>query len=428
MPSKTKANKRKKQLGQQSVNVSISVPKSGQKSVNRKANGGRSRRSLRRRMRRNGPSITGRLSACAMRYAMAITTPWSQEALGACVPQPAGMTYKTYGWVRTSVIMPANGYGFVIASPSLANDMPCLYASGNGYAGIGGEVIPIVGGLPNVGVLEIPCANLPYARTQFIKSSPSQSLVAGRIVSVGLRVRYTGNDINLGGQVYALREPYHASVQVRTNAGGLPFPATYDWWGAKIQTRITNFNRSWTDIADFAYSREEQDILSWTTADNTMRNAAAAETVLLYPFSNGENDFFDNVGVQTRTVNGTQVGIPTLGLIFTGTPGQPVAIEYIIHVEYTGPPTAGATSPSDADPVGAETVREAAADAQAATHATDERTFGQAVFESVERLQQMAEAVVPYGVRAAQMVNSVHQMQRAARFGNRMGLEFKADG
>jgi hypothetical protein len=85
------------------------------------------------RKRSNG---TVQLSKCALKYALAIASPFNVAARGACIPTvPAPESFKTTGFIRGTAFIGTAGVGYILVAPCLAKDMPALFCTNALYTG-----------------------------------------------------------------------------------------------------------------------------------------------------------------------------------------------------------------------------------------------------------------------------------------------------
>jgi hypothetical protein len=91
-------------------------------------------------------------------------------------------------------------FGYILGRPAAANDVVAAYFTGSAYAGTtfstttGGGVFSING-------------NSPYTASDY-----TSELVQSRVVSFGMRIRYTGRSFDQGGIIRVLEEPDHNNL------------------------------------------------------------------------------------------------------------------------------------------------------------------------------------------------------------------------
>lgn len=167
------------------------------------------------------------LSGCAAKYAATLIDPYTHHGIG--VPTvPAVPSWKTYVFARgTLQTSSTTGIGYVLASPlnAIVNDATAVYYTGSNYAGttMATTGTGVVTGL----------TNSPYAAAAL---GGQESGVTYRVVSAGLRVRYRGTNLDMGGTLYSVTHPTHAALD-NANAGDL---------AAINLTKIGTVSREWT--------------------------------------------------------------------------------------------------------------------------------------------------------------------------------------
>lgn len=270
------------------------------------------------------------LSACAAHYAKAIYEPFHPDAMGACVPKlPARMSHKTHGTMRFAVTAGTNGYAFLSLSPCLANDAIFAVhstATFNGTSSIG----VIIG--DTTGVATLNMSGLPYVRASLTDvSSPGNPAVSGRIVSVGVAIQYTGQNLTRGGVSRAYVDPNHSNLFgqnfAQDTAPGVTIQA--------VTERKHKYAISAIDTNEWEY----QGGATTTTEKNA------------YPFSQGK----------TLTDLETATGGAPFYWDCTTTPGNTFFVDIIMHAEYVGRLASGNLTESHADSAGFEKVAAASA-------------------------------------------------------------------
>jgi hypothetical protein len=167
------------------------------------------------------------------------------------------------------------GFGFALAVPTMANDNTALYYSGTGYAG--------TTTLHNAAGVIAATHNGPYNSGAFANGQ-----VECRLVTAGLRVRYTGTELDRGGQIACLETPHHHT------ADGLPM------------YQIQQYDRAVTQPVD--------------------RNWKAATW---QPVRRGEYEYF-----VSPYPSANQAG--PLVIAITGTPGSTYSVELVLKAEFVG--------------------------------------------------------------------------------------------
>jgi len=165
-----------------------------------------------------GPANTG-LAACAVWYAKALTNPFGQFEELPCIPSsPAVPSYRYRALSRGSFVTSGTtGVGFVMIAPYV----PCnnvsnaiFYSSLTTYAG---SAFANTG--TGVGTAFKP---LPYQSTSF----SGTTVIQGKLVGAGLRVRNITQALNVGGILYGVTIPSDGSLQGLSQSQVTSYPGT----------------------------------------------------------------------------------------------------------------------------------------------------------------------------------------------------------
>jgi hypothetical protein len=143
------------------------------------------------------------LSPCASRYAISLEAPWLPLE-NVCVPiTPSLPSRKCTAFRAGGISIGTAGVGFITFSPNagIFNDVTSAYITGAAFAGTATAT-------SGTGVGAIGLTNSPFASGTI--SDISQ--FSARIVSAGVRVRYTGKELDRAGSVYLLEAPGHADL------------------------------------------------------------------------------------------------------------------------------------------------------------------------------------------------------------------------
>lgn len=291
------------------------------------------------------------MSECALKYALACIDPFAPGAFGVC--NPAGketFTEKRHSLQRITGSIGSSGTGFVMVSPSLANDADNVFYTTSAFTDTVAKPCTANNVLA-VGVATQTPGQLPYSTSTLANSSKYASeSVTGRVVAVGLRITYTGTTVNESGMIYGLHDPAHMSI----SGAGQGDIGTY------AEAVVRPVSRKACTISAFALDDAEDQML-WQTA------GIATPTNLLYPFNPVGSLNVSYKGTTSYTyagAGGANVGGPVLGFVFSGVAGMSFQIEIVQHVEYVGQTCQSAITRSHVDPVGAVQVKNAVRDAQ----------------------------------------------------------------
>jgi len=274
------------------------------------------------------------LTECANKYALAIATPWDPKAEGACIPTfPSKASQKNTAWIRGSLTIGTGGFGFVIVAPCLANNagLGCAFYTNSTYSGTS-----VLATSSSIGTtVNSSYLNTPWAATNFVSSFTSQPpAISGRIVSAGLSLCYTGSELNLGGEVFALVEPNHGNLNGFTQTGLLAYKE------AKIIDVTSERRCSWITTSGI----DSNEVQYPNSTD------AGISPFIYYPFS--QNQILDT------SISNT--GGAPLCFQVTGTLGNTYRFEYVQHTEFIGANASPMATPTHSDARGFEMVNTAA--------------------------------------------------------------------
>lgn len=173
------------------------------------------------------------LSECAMRYALALTNPFSNNLKEVCIPDEwAQPSYKVAVRAFTTLVTGTGGWGWVIADPQAisndaANNARAILSTTAAYVGSQSRI-----NILDPDLLKVNATRAPYSQATLI----SQTGPKYRIVACGLRIRYTGKAIDRGGTIIALRHPNNETLndldesQLRGLNNSVPGPVHQDKW------------------------------------------------------------------------------------------------------------------------------------------------------------------------------------------------------
>lgn len=293
------------------------------------------------------------LAHCSKLYAQAIGRPFATSE-GVCIPSgsgPSRPSQKVRSTLRfvASVGSTASNFGFVLISPSLANDNVCVTHSNASYA----ATTTAFYNQPASEYTQLSLP-LPYRKAE-LKSGDgfsSTASVQGRIVSLGVRWRYVGTELNRGGRTYALTHPDH------DNLYGCSFASL----GAFRETISSPPSRTWSEAVVYSNTAAECDYprgLSAIYSSSTVvvTQEAQEELTCCYPLSSQQ--FMSSDIAAPYTANSVVGGAP-LAIVFDGINAVAFEFEVVIHVEYIGRSTQSFMTKSHSDPVGTAVVLEAA--------------------------------------------------------------------
>jgi len=247
--------------------------------------------------RQNRPRAGVYLSRCAQDYARCLVNPFTGPL--ACIPAfPIVMTRKCRVWSKGTFSTGSNAEGWIVCDPQLgaANDLTCVMGTTPANAGT------------TVNIVVSPATASFGSNSDYVSGQFGINDIQFKVVACGLRIRYTGTNLNMGGTIVALSDPSHNSLQGRN----------YGQFQAEVTSKQFSFGRSWINI-------------------------------LYKPVLTQELDNHFSAGLVTPA--------PTDPTFFMGAfvnsavPGQPFEFEYYAVYEFEGANVRGQT-PSHADPSG----------------------------------------------------------------------------
>lgn len=289
---------------------------------------------------KNTPGLT--LSKCALKYALAVSEPFHPDARGACLPvYPSCNTQKVTSFSRVIVTIGTNGFGFINIIPTMANDAVLAFYSSSNFAGVSANPLSANDTLAT-GVGVLTGYNIPYNTSSMAVSLGNNGQnVAGRIVSVGSKISYTGTTLNESGVYYGYAPASHENVAILAD--------TFAKAGNLADAQICNITRTPCSLTLTTATPTECEF-------SNMNNQVSGP-IALQPFAC--NSVAQNPAGQFYTVNALKSGSPSMNYLFSGVAGSSFLVEIVQHIEYIGPNVAGQLTPSDADQKGFEIVQAA---------------------------------------------------------------------
>lgn len=187
---------------------------------------------------------------CSRDYAISLLDPYG--SIPCCLPTfPALPSQKLKGWVRGTVMVGQASAGFVLAQPLCVNNL----TSGSGTAVVYTNSSYPFGRTPTLAELYAPTLmggltaanfNSPFTVTNFDVNNVGA--VEWRPVSLGIRVRYSGTELNRGGTIFLIEEPDHQefiaedTTTISKFKNCLRVPVTRSWatvnWIPKRSTEL----------------------------------------------------------------------------------------------------------------------------------------------------------------------------------------------
>lgn len=138
----------------------------------------------------NSPKI----SECAVNFLRASVDPFGYRTTGSadlCIPDTFDMpSQKLSAFTRATVTIGTGGVGFISFNPFvISQNWNSIAASTSAYTG---TVFWSPNAVPVAGVSQIPIPSLPWTSTVYPDF---------RVVAAGVRLRYTGTELNRGGLI-----------------------------------------------------------------------------------------------------------------------------------------------------------------------------------------------------------------------------------
>jgi len=297
-----------------------------------------------------GISSSSQLSVAASRYLLSFMDPFSNKARTAYLPQPPTCrTRKCTAFIRGQFNTGTAGCGFIMFSPSTANDQNCVYYT-TGIFTTSAFAMPIAANAN--GVMGAKLTNLPYSRAQMTATAVG-STIEGRIVSMGLRIYYASTVVGCGGTLVAYSDPD------TDNIVGLDF--------------ATLGSRDISEIRPIEVGKSYSTVAIPVRAGQTQFPASTASvTNQLYPYS-------DNATVTDATqATSTLVGPPCVGILVQAPSTAMITFNYeiVMHIEYNGQGCSQSDlTPSSADTIGYDHVQSLLNDAIRLTAADPVKDF-----------------------------------------------------
>lgn len=334
--------------------------------TSRKKLGGKPKKTVRRRRQSRRGRRVG-LTHCANKYFQAVRDPFGVEAIGACVPtMPAFPSQKAHAFVRdVTVTVGTLGVGYIVWQPCLANDLVSVWATASNFAHVGIDFSSLA-----TGVLPIVVSDSPYAADQL---TGSVAPVTGRLVSAGMRCRYTGTELNRGGQVYAYATPDHSPIVQDVTQG-----ITTTILGQYLETQIVHVRDS-SLLAQLASANMRMSELD---------SVHSSLSISAFPWMSGRSL------PSSVYPDSTMPGFPTFVMMFTGVPGNTFSVDLIQHAEYFGRPCENMQTPNHTDSIGFEKVTQAIG--YAAQASGSGKTWISAIDEGLRKASNdLMEEIVP---------------------------------
>lgn len=257
---------------------------------------------------------------------------------------PSTMSHKVTAFSRFTMQIGTAGVGFVAVTPTTASNTTAAFYTNSSFTGNVMNLTSAVGTL-TTGISSQTLVNIPYDATDVASGIANGTQnAAARIVSVGLRITYTGTTMNESGVYYAFVEPTHMNVTSCANNTGQI--------GSHSAGDVCGTTRNSCSIEIFPVAPTETEFTGTSTGSSTV--------LYTHPYSSNDSVLTPNQPTWTYTQGGYVTGAPVGCIYVTGVAGSTYLCELVEHLEYQGGAASGAATPSDADQKGFEIVSAAA--------------------------------------------------------------------
>lgn len=301
-----------------------------------------------RKGNRNKTPGKSSISMCVGKMLYAGLDTFSQMAQGACIPDGSSVSS-----VRSSIRQQlyigvgTQGIGFCHFFVPLASDALAAVSTLVTFTGTDCRWLTANNTINPVGIATTSLA-LPATASQLLTGNfqlDDRPGFSGRVVAAGYTFRYTGKEIDRGGQVYSYTHPQHQSSGSMFDSSGGEVIFNGPNLAQFLETHIVETAREETTIPLFPTSERETD---YSNMD------ATSQVNVVYPWSAGA-DRQPNGFTYLTGSNNCNCGIPVSTLIIVGTPGTQYTINYGQHMEYIGQGVRGFSKlPAESDPVGVQ--------------------------------------------------------------------------
>lgn len=380
-----KGKKNKKQANQQQqkkVTIQVAQPRQQKKAGPRRS---------------RGPTM----SECGSKYFAAVSMPFSNAALGACLPfAPDKNSLKANSYMRLPIITNSSGDFVVFLSPCIANDLVSVWHTTGTFTGI-----PMV-----VATLNTPPANwVSHNNTTlpFTSSTLNAGGVEGRIVSMGIRVTYTGTVSAMSGYYQIYSSPDHGNV----NNSNL-----YTYLNTSSEVKVRRVMDKPVEQGFTIINADERSYVSLKDRATTLAN----QCVTFYPWS-GNIDINGRQGQDAGYISNGSTPIVIRGI---GLPPSTncVLVEIIGHYEYVGPSATFGLSPSHNDQEAGEKILAAADRAPPEYNARPDSTWAATVRKTFNDVMREASGHATRGAMSAGMNLGRLYVQRLGRRSGQLRL------
>jgi len=296
-------------------------------------------------------------SPCLKKWFDCVTKPFSQNAQGACIPSGANMDSNRYfGYVRGDCYIGTKGVGFIAMAPSPYNDVYQVFVTDSTFGGTNSNIVQ-AGNLLAAGLVQLKITNLRFSAYSVLNVQANQidMPLQARIVGGGVKVYYTGTELERSGLMSMYTNPGH-NCAIYAPALGTPGSQNASTLGSYQETAIVPVSREPYEYPIFPQVDQELDYFKF---QGGLVGQPSAQTHFAYPWSSGQQaqnavPQVLNSGVVNDAGTAIIAGSCTTLLFFSGQPGQTIHFEIGLHCEAIGDLTEGMRSPADSDPMGVD--------------------------------------------------------------------------
>lgn len=196
-----------------------------------------------------------RLGPCAKKFAASLRDPFEGPA-DACLPvSPAYNSRKIKIFTRGVMAAGTNGFGYIVMANNPANDgaaatpASAVYYSLTTYAGSTVSTNSVTTGV-----------SATNSNSDYTTAALTAAGVGSRMVSMGVRIRYKGTELNRGGRILSLEEPDHGTLNGASATTFLAYEKCH-------QHAVLSSEKDWVTVCHTGpVSPAEYDFLSYSSA------------------------------------------------------------------------------------------------------------------------------------------------------------------
>jgi hypothetical protein len=243
------------------------------------------------------------------KYALSLMYPTHRAKPIVGVPMfPTLPSQKVRSFVNVSAAIGTQGVGYLAVTPTLCNDTDNYVFTTAAYTGDG----ELDTGSGQIGVTSGSMVNAPYSDAQIAVGAPT---LQGRLVSCGVKVSYTGTQLNMGGTYYAYTEPVQGALA--SNGGTL----TYVDLATRKGCIIRPITRGSIGLAELPVDEDQlsygADCFPWNTQFNS--------SMVIVFIGTARNTFDVQITVDMEFMGTTVEGVSTPNPVVNTSPTGPIS-------------------------------------------------------------------------------------------------------